>query len=77
MVYLVDHGIVLDDVRGLQFLADNRNKLQETMVGFGSTLGGTRAFKKYLYPVPVAVTIKHSTAAEYENNQSMEFALRF
>ena len=61
----VHDGIVLDDVRDLQFLADNQDKLQgkyDAMVEFGSTPGGTCAFKKYLYQVPVAVTINYSTA---------------
>lgn len=58
-------GIVLDDVRDLAFLADNQDKLQgkyDAMVEFGSTPGGTCAYKKYLYQVPFVVTINYSTA---------------
>ena len=45
----VHDGIVLDDVRDLQFVADNQDKLQgkyDAMVEFGSTPGGTCAYKK-------------------------------
>lgn len=58
-------GIVLDDVRDLKFVADNQDKLQgkyDAMVEFGSTPGGVCAYQKYLYQVPVAVTINYSTA---------------
>ena len=51
--------------RNLKFVADNQDKLQgkyDAMVEFGSTPGGVCAYQKYLYQVPVAVTINYSTA---------------
>ena len=58
-------GLVLDDVRDLQFLSDHQDKLQgkyDSRVEFASTPGGTCAYKKYLYAVPTVVTFNHSTA---------------
>ena len=60
----VHDGLVLDDVRDLQFLSDHQEKLQgkyDSAVEFASTAGGTCAFKKYLYGTPTVVTINYST----------------
>ena len=57
-------GLVLDDVRDLQFVDNHQEKLQgkyDSVVEFASTPGGTCAFKKYLFAVPVVVTINMST----------------
>ena len=61
----VHDGLVLDDVRDLQFVVDHQEKLQgkyDHLVEFGSTAGGTCAFSVDMYGVPVAVTINYSTA---------------
>ena len=58
-------ALILDDVRDLQFLADNQDKLQgkyDTRVEFATTAGGTCAYRKYLFATPAAVTINFSTA---------------
>ena len=58
-------GLVLDDVRDLQFLSDHQDKLQgeyDSRVEFASTPGGTCAYTKYLYAVPTVVTFNNSTA---------------
>ena len=60
----VHDGIVLDDVRDLQFIADHQDKLQgkyDTFVEFASTAGGTCAYRKDLFAVPIAATVNHST----------------
>ena len=57
-------GLVLDDVRDLSFLVEHQEKLQgkyNTEVEFGSTTGGTCAFFRDLYRVPVVVTVNNST----------------
>ena len=57
-------GLVLDDVRDLQFLVDHQEKLQgkyDCLVEFGSTAGGTCAYHRDLFGVPVVATINHST----------------
>ena len=57
-------GIVLDDVRDLAFLAEHQEKLQgnyEAEVEFASTVGGTCAYCKDLWKVPVVVTVNFST----------------
>jgi hypothetical protein len=57
-------GIILDDVRDLAFLSDNQDKLQgkyDARVEFATTPGGTCAYKKYLFAVPVVATINFST----------------
>ncbi|CAE7641355.1 unnamed protein product [Symbiodinium pilosum] len=57
-------GIVLDDVRDLNFLAEHQDKLQgkyDARVEFATTPGGTCAYSKYLFAVPVVVTINNST----------------
>ena len=58
-------GLVLDDVRDLQFLSDHQDKLQgkyDSQIEFASTPGGTCAYKKYLFAVPTVITINYSTA---------------
>jgi hypothetical protein len=57
-------GIVLDDVRDLQFLADHQEKLQgkyNALVEFASTPGGTCAHFKDMFAVPIAITVNYST----------------
>ena len=61
----VTDGLVLDDVRDLQFIVDHQEKLQgkyDCLVEFGSTAGGTRAYRLDLSRIPVVVTINCSTA---------------
>ena len=60
----VHDGIVLDDVRDLQFVADNQEKLQgkyDAAVEFATTPGGTCSYTKYLFAIPAVVTINFST----------------
>ena len=57
-------GIVLDDVRDMNFLVEHQEKLQgkyNGVVEFGSTAGGTCAYWRNLYGVPVVVTVNNST----------------
>jgi hypothetical protein len=57
-------GIILDDVRDLAFLAEHQDKLQgkyDCRVELATTPGGTCAYRKYLFAVPIAVTVNHST----------------
>lgn len=57
-------GIILDDVRDLNFIAEHQDKLQgkyDARVEFATTPGGTCAYSKYLFAVPVAITINNST----------------
>ena len=57
-------GLVLDDIRDLSFLADNQDKLQgkyDSRIEFASTPGGTCAYQKYLYAMPVVATANYST----------------
>ena len=52
-------GLVLDDLRDLQFLVDNEEKLQskyDSLVEFGSTAGGTCACHLDLFGIPVVAT---------------------
>ena len=59
----VNDGLVLDDVRDLSFLVEHQEKLQgkyDARVEFASTQGGTCRYTKYLFAVPVAVTINFS-----------------
>lgn len=61
----VHDGIVCDDCRDLKFLADHQDKLQgkyDSRLEFATTVGGTCAYKKYLFAIPIAVTINYSTA---------------
>lgn len=57
-------GIVLDDVRDLAFVVSHQEKLQgkyDYPVEFASTTGGTCAFSKDLFAVPIVMTINNST----------------
>jgi hypothetical protein len=57
-------GIILDDVRDLQFLSDHQEKLQATydrVVEFASTPGGGRAYSHFLSQIPIVVTVNFST----------------
>ena len=57
-------GIILDDIRDLTFLSNNQDKLQgkyDTMVEFASTRGGTCAYVKWLFQVPIAATANYDT----------------
>jgi hypothetical protein len=61
----IHDGIVLDDVRDLEFLVSHQDKLQgkyDSMVEFGSTAGGTCAYHKDLFAIPFVVTVNRSTA---------------
>ena len=57
-------GIVLDDVRDLQFLLDNQDKLQgkyNAIAEFGTTPSDEYAYHHYLNGVPIAVTVNKDT----------------
>ena len=57
-------GIVLDDVRDLQFLTENQDKLQgkySAELVFGLTPGGQYKYEKYLFRTPVVATCNYST----------------
>ena len=57
-------GIILDDVRDLEFLSNHQDKIQGKYNGtveFASTPGGGLAYEKDLFAVAVAVTINYST----------------
>ena len=58
------NGLVLDDVRDLAFLSEHQEKLQGKYAGaveFASTAGGTCAFWRDLYGIPVVVTVNNAT----------------
>ena len=58
-------GLVLDDLRDLEFLAQNQEKLQgkyDYFPEFASTPGGQCAFKRDLFAVPLVATVNNSTA---------------
>ena len=60
----VHDGVVLDDVRDLQFLSDHQEKLQgkyNALVEFATTPGGTCAFVKDMFALPIVITINYST----------------
>ena len=60
----VHDGIILDDVRDRAFLAEHQDKVQgkyDTRVEFATTPRGTCAFRKYLFAVPIAVTVNYNT----------------
>ena len=45
-------------------LASHQDKLQSSchrVVEFASTPGGTRAYQKYLFKIPIVVTVNYST----------------
>ena len=57
-------GLVLDDVRDLAFLSEHQDKLQGKYTGpveFASTAGGTCAYWRDLFKVPVVVTVNNDT----------------
>ncbi|CAE8608570.1 unnamed protein product, partial [Polarella glacialis] len=57
-------AIILDDIRDMAFLGDRQEKLQgkyNAKVEFASTLGGTCAYSKYLFQVPIVATVNFST----------------
>ena len=57
-------GIVIDDVRDLTFVSENQEKLQgkyNSLVEFASTAGGTCAYLRDLFQVPVVVTVNNDT----------------
>ena len=57
-------GLVLDNVRDLDSVANHQDKLQgkhNGAVEFASTTGGTRAYRRDLFAVPVVVTVNLST----------------
>ena len=61
----VHDGIVLDDIRDLEFLAEHQHILQgkyDERAEFASTPGGQRAFRRWLYRVPFVATANYSTA---------------
>ena len=57
-------GLVLDDLRDLQFLVDHQDKIQgkyNALVEFASTPGGELAYWKDLFAVPVVATCNYTT----------------
>ncbi|CAE8608571.1 unnamed protein product [Polarella glacialis] len=57
-------AIILADIRDMAFLGDHQEKLQgkyNAKVEFASTLGGTCAYSKYLFQVPIVATVNFST----------------
>ena len=57
-------GLVLDDVRDLQFISDHQEKLQgkySGLVSLADTPSGQYAFCKDMYKLPVVVTVNDST----------------
>ena len=57
-------GIILDDVRDLDFLAQQQDKVQgnyDVQVEFATTPAGNCACRKYLFAVPVIATANYST----------------
>lgn len=57
-------GLVLDDVRDLDFVVNHQDALQgkyDSLVEFGTTPGGQCAFWRDLFATPVVVTVDFST----------------
>jgi hypothetical protein len=57
-------GVVLDDVRDMKFLVEHQEKLQgkyNAAIEFSSTQGGTCAYFRDLFRVPIVVTVNNST----------------
>ena len=57
-------GMVLDDIRDLQFLSDHQDKLQGKYSGaveFGTTPSGQYAYFADLFKLPVVATVNNST----------------
>jgi len=60
----VHDAIILDDIRDLLFLAQHQEKLQgkyDKEVEFASTAGGTCAYQRDLFAVPIVATVNFST----------------
>jgi len=60
----IHDGLVLDDVRDLNFLSEHQDKLQgkyDARVEFASTPGGTCSYSKFLFAVPIVATVNFST----------------
>lgn len=60
----VHDGLVLDDIRDLQFLVDHQDKIQgkyNAELEFASTPGGGLAYWKDLFAVPVVATCNETT----------------
>ena len=60
----VHTALVLDDIRDLTFLVEHQEKLQgkyNRLVEFGTTTGGTCAYWRDLFKVPVVVTVNNDT----------------
>ena len=60
----VHDGVILDDVRDLQFVVDHQEKVQgkyDALIEFGSTPGGHLSFHLDLFAVPVVVTANLTT----------------
>ena len=58
--------IVLDDVRDLAWVGQRQDQVQgvwDEELEFGTTEGGTRAYKKYVYQAPIVVTRTTSSGA--------------
>ena len=56
--------MILDDVRDLKFLELHQEKLQgkyDGRIEFCTTQGGKCSFTKYLFRVPIVVTINYTT----------------
>ena len=61
----VHDGIVLDDLRDLQWLVLQQDKLQgkyDNLVEFGTTPSGEYSYKHWLFAIPIAATFNLSTA---------------
>lgn len=61
-------GLVLDDIRDMAWLVRQQDKLQgkyNCELEFGSTAGGTCAYSKDLYAVPIVATVNYSTANQH------------
>ena len=62
---LANDGIILDDIRDMEFLARHQHVLQgkhDARAEFASTPGGQCAFRRWLYRVPFVATANYSTA---------------
>jgi hypothetical protein len=60
----VHDGVILDDIRDLEFIVHHQEKLQgkyDYQVEFASTQGGQCAFSKDLFAMPIVATINNST----------------
>jgi hypothetical protein len=60
----INDGLILDDVRDLEFVVRHQDKLQgkyDHRAEFGTTPGGTCAFSRDMFATPVVVTINYTT----------------